>query len=241
MAFFARPGMEGVSAVVFSCTATMSKVHALGNDAGVKRVFFGLRYNKHRTKAHQFSLEKPGYRESLLDGLAIFLNPFASNPIDPTWLSRPGIAIHGYDPESGQDWVDSQDGFLFARQCFTVLPSALSEQVKHRIPQTSGFKTKVLPEWAEGELQPVGGTVGLAQDNFMAHYRGWTVVVFRDVVDNDWGSNGRPGVYHRLVKYIQANREDDKDMILCKECLATKEDALAAVKEQIDKILGVGG
>ncbi len=72
----------------------------------------------------------------------------------------------------------------------------------------------------------------------MAHYRRWTIVIFKDDIDGDWSGNARPGTYVRLAKYIQANRESDTGMLIGPDFLPTREEAFAAMKSDIDKAIG---
>ncbi len=142
LAFFARPEMADVSAVIFSCTATISKVHALAQDKSINRIFFGLRYNEDGLQPRQFALDEREYSETLLDGLSVFLNPFTTRPIDPAWFARSDTAVHQYDPDSQLYWSQANDGFLFARQCYTMLAEQDAREVERRVPTGKAYKTR---------------------------------------------------------------------------------------------------
>jgi len=78
---FTSSRVEEISAIVFSNTATMSKVHALQR-AFVETTFFSaLRYNHHGSEPFLQNADKAHYQESLLDGLYVFHNPKALHPL----------------------------------------------------------------------------------------------------------------------------------------------------------------
>lgn len=69
-----------VSAVLFSSVATFGKARALGNDND-DFTFTAIRI-KDNNELIRIVAKKSEYRESLCDGLRLFVNPFARHPID---------------------------------------------------------------------------------------------------------------------------------------------------------------
>lgn len=61
-----------------------------------------------------------GYKESLTDGLHLYLNPYAINPIPPELLdifAEYNVQIHSYNLESKQEeFINLNDGYLIQRR-----------------------------------------------------------------------------------------------------------------------------
>jgi len=95
--FFFLPGAENISAVLFSSSGTMSKFNRMGYAAGfdtqgVVMMREGYAY-QNSPEAEYFSHEiGPGYSETWVEGLDVYHNPRAVNPISPDLL--PGAAHH---------------------------------------------------------------------------------------------------------------------------------------------------
>ena len=81
-AYFTGPGMKEISAVLFSCTATFGKARALAEPTEIPAHFTAVRFAENGTRAHCIEAVSGQYEESLLDGLHLCLNPFASVPLD---------------------------------------------------------------------------------------------------------------------------------------------------------------
>ena len=97
MGLFTRPGMEEVSAVLFSNTATYTKVRALAGEGPYPVLFFAARYNADDLEPRMIELPRPQYSETVLDGLHLCLNPFATHPIDPSLFAERGSSLHTFD------------------------------------------------------------------------------------------------------------------------------------------------
>jgi len=80
-----------VSAVMYSAVATFGKARALSDDKGAF-VFSAVRI-KDNLEPIRIVAPKNEYEESLTDGLRLFTNPFASNPIDPDLFDDAGIRL----------------------------------------------------------------------------------------------------------------------------------------------------
>lgn len=114
LAYFINQEMNDISAVIFSNTATFGKVRALSQDPG--DIFFEvIRYNDNGLRPIHKIIPKNQYKETLLDGLHIFYNPFAKNPIPYRYFDRLEITHHDFDIENGRPLVKTNDGALFQR------------------------------------------------------------------------------------------------------------------------------
>ncbi|NWF58545.1 MAG: hypothetical protein HXY43_04350 [Fischerella sp.] len=74
----------------------------------------------------------------------------------------------------------------------------------------------------------------------MAHYRGWTIVVSLDSIDEDWSAQATQGLYFNLPQLIQANSQANAQHFILGEWLATKEEAFAAIISKIDQFIAQG-
>jgi hypothetical protein len=97
--FFALPGSEHISAVLFSNSATLSKFSRMGQLAGFGRkdvqMFRVGTYHDHNpdaTTPRQFYVEvtSKAYAETWTQGVALFHNPNATHPFPPDLF--PGVA-----------------------------------------------------------------------------------------------------------------------------------------------------
>ena len=75
LGLFTSPKMAEISAILFSNTATISKVHALNSEVNELTWFSALRFNHRGSQPFLENASKMNYRESLLDGLYIFPQP----------------------------------------------------------------------------------------------------------------------------------------------------------------------
>lgn len=78
---FTSSRLAEISAISFSNTATMSKVHALNEDTETVTYFSALYYNQRGPRPIHENFSKNDYHESLLDGLYVFHNPYAIHPL----------------------------------------------------------------------------------------------------------------------------------------------------------------
>jgi hypothetical protein len=99
--FFNLPDSEHISAVISSRAATISKFNRMGLKAGfgsprVRMIRKGKRYvdDPNRAEPEDFvvAVHEPKYEESWAEGLEVYHNPLAANPIDPEML--PGGTHH---------------------------------------------------------------------------------------------------------------------------------------------------
>ncbi|MCM3145397.1 hypothetical protein [Brevibacillus sp. MER 51] len=99
-----------ISAVIFSPIATTGKARALSLRRHKNIFFETYRYNDNGQQGIIDMLPQTKYRESLLDGISIYLNPYAENPLDPTLFDNDDIAVH-----YNKDLSMLKHGFLYRR------------------------------------------------------------------------------------------------------------------------------
>lgn len=58
------------------------------------------------------------HRETHLDGLQVYFNPYAEIPFDPTFTWPSEVALNYYDVESANHVAPHPDGALVSRQVF---------------------------------------------------------------------------------------------------------------------------
>ena len=99
--FFDLPDAENIAAVIFSNSGTISKFNRMGLLAGfgsprlrLERVGFIVDHDPNATVPQQFrrSVNDPNYDESWSEGLDVWHNPRAIQPLDPRAL--PSVAHH---------------------------------------------------------------------------------------------------------------------------------------------------
>jgi hypothetical protein len=110
-----------LSAVMFSSCATWGKIRALSADPNPNVFFEALRSNENGINPHLIEARKSAYTESLLDGLRVYHNPWATHPVDVTIFRHRDVFQAYYDRQSG--WLyDQRDGLLLCRNVRTILP-----------------------------------------------------------------------------------------------------------------------
>jgi len=97
LGFFRNPCMCEVSAVLYNCVATYSKLIALAPYQENKiNLFLGTKVNE-AEQIRNFKNKKPYYKETIQDGLCIFHNPWANNPLPENMFKQRGITNYYYD------------------------------------------------------------------------------------------------------------------------------------------------
>lgn len=100
-----------ISAIIFSPVATFGKLRALQSKKLKGVLFETYNYNDYSTKGTIELKKHKDYRETLLDGLCVYHNPYADNPLDFELFSHPDIYTN-YDEEYSR----MKHGFLFRRR-----------------------------------------------------------------------------------------------------------------------------
>ncbi len=229
LGLFQAEMMPEVSAVIFSNTATMTKVHALANASNVERLFFARRYQESAATPYEICCRQVDYEESILDGLHLFLNPYAKNPLDSRLFRNHEIAVHSLN-DSGDYEIEVTDGFLYQHSCMTFTHGETAAGLKQASNQ---YKSTSRPLWTEADLHPVPGQVLSFVDNHLARYKDWTILVARDEADNDWGAQAARGSAQTIAAYHRLNKVD---MILLERFYSAKELALQEVISEINRL-----
>lgn len=234
LGLFTNDHMKEISAVVFSNTAGWCKVRAQSSELGAHIIFSALRYQAEELWPQLVTAWKKKYHESLIDGLHVCMNPFASIPFDAELFRRPDVAIHTYDPDSQTYAVDSQDGFLIQRSCMQLRSAEGVQQPEPGSEPPGGYRELSREPWPDGELRPGFGHVPPFVDTHLAHYQGWTAVVAFDEIDSDWMAQALRGCYFTTTEYRDANARDEIPVTWAEGGFPTKEDALREVIERIE-------
>lgn len=114
LGYFANNEMNEISAVIFSNTATFGKVRALSKDPD-NLVFMVQSYNENGLQSRYQAIKKADYHETLLDGLNVCHNPYASKPLPYELFRLPGVTQYWFDVDEGLPDNDGSDGALFQR------------------------------------------------------------------------------------------------------------------------------
>lgn|GEM_PF-1969423 len=240
LGFFADQRFVDVSAVIFSSTATMTKVRALSKKNDQQHIIFqALRYNAEDNCPIPIVESKDEYVETLLDGLHIYINPFAKRRLNIEHFSGREIAIHYYLPKEKYCQTDVRHGFLISHGCITLNSNKKDlMNVKAIISSEGKGKAFDFPKWPDGELVYVGGNSGPFADNYMAHWKDYTIIIAKDTIDNDWCAQALPGTYFNTAWYFKVNRETkSKGLVLLSESYNSKEDAFTEIRNKINQIV----
>lgn len=231
---FADARASEISAVIYSSVATFGKVQALA--APERATFFSaLRYNASGPQPFLIQAPRKDYEEGVLDGLHVFMNPYATTPIDASAFRHRDVAIHhGFDESMRIVSSEVPHGFLFSRSVLGFGKKTDGEEPPARTA-TRGRIAEV-EAWSDGTLHRVGGTMTTFTDIHLAHYKGWTVLVARDQVDNDWGAQAYPGTFRDLYSFLEAQRGDPSEMRMNGTWVEKPEEALALMSREIDSI-----
>lgn len=219
-----------VSAVLFSTTATWSKVRALSADPEEHTLFRAERYNAYSTIPLVTVAKKPQYRETLLDGLTLCLNPFAANPFDISPFLNREIAIESWHRESQSYICDTPHEWLIRRFCFTTQPTT-----ELTVPPKSSAKYKSIaaPAWPDSELRQLPAIMWPASTNWMAHFEGWTVVVLQDGIDGTWHGFAIEQIAHTIPEVREINKGEIVRSVWRMDDHATQEDAFEDIKNAV--------
>jgi hypothetical protein len=89
LGLFRSDAFSDISGVIYSSLATFGKARALGDDVG-DFLFQAVRIKDNFTPI-RIAASKDEYKESLCDGLRLFLNPYASHPLNTDDFDDIGI------------------------------------------------------------------------------------------------------------------------------------------------------
>ena len=229
LGFFTDDRMKEISAIIFSSTATVTKVQALRGDKYPNTIFFATRYNiEGWDNPHRVTGRGGEFKETLLDGLHIFLNPHASIKFNPSLLYHDDITFHYYDIEQKITVAMARDGVLISHGCMTCM--AEEDEISQPENTAGRVFAKKVPEWEEATLYKLNARVGFGINNHIAHYKGWTVVVFQDIIDMDWAAIARPITAFEIQQFLLHKGED----IGIENFYESKEEAFLAIMDTIN-------
>lgn len=118
---FQSSAFSEVSAVLWNPCATWGKVRAMSSPMANERVVVqSVRFNSNSYLPHQVVETKPHTSETLLDGLAIFHNPFAKHSLDPAVFRHRDVVQIYFDKSIDELIVDRQEGQLLFRTVQTI-------------------------------------------------------------------------------------------------------------------------
>ncbi|EGY26292.1 hypothetical protein DA2_1475 [Desulfovibrio sp. A2] len=208
LGIFTDDRMKEVSAIIFSSTATATKAKALISDEYPETIFWAVRYQKDSWDVPYFISAMGGdYHESMCDGLHVFINPFAQNKFDPNAFFHEDIALHIYDTEEEITETYLNDGHLISHLSMNML---YGEDIIKNNATTQGVTEwkKVVAEQKDGILYPLNARVGIALNNHIARHKGWTIIVFMDDVDKDWGAIAKKIIVYRIQDFINSKNTE---------------------------------
>ncbi len=231
LGFFLSPKMPEISAVIFSNTATFTKMRALSKDGATKVFFTAVRYDAHSPNPIMIGDWRPNYHETLLDGLHVCLNPYARFPLDVSPFKGREVTIHDMNRTTGEYEPNAPHGFLFQHGCMSFVHGIQAAALP--TVSESRYKVPASRSWEEGVLHPVPGQVMTFVDHHLAHYKGWTILVARDSCDNDWSAQATRGSFTCLADYHRADKT--KDFLLAGEWHESKKLALQQIMWKIDE------
>lgn len=233
LGFFTDNRMKEISAIIFSSTATATKAQSLKSDKYPNTLFLASRYNANEWDKSDFIAKFGGeYTETLLDGLHIFFNPFAEVQVDPEIFDNNDLTYHFYDTESSTSFVESKDGSLISHSCVSFTNGSPAKTNKH-INKKSFVKK--IPSWNEDTLYKIDATVMTGINNHIAHYKLWTIIVFQDKIDLDWGYIAKPIIVFDLQEFILYT----ENSIGLEDFYQTRDEAYQHAKDEINALLEI--
>lgn len=120
LGLFEDTGHSDISAIVLSTTATWGKVEAMASEAH-HRFITTVWWSEEQYKPIFKLSTTDNHSESIKDGLYVFHNPFAENPVDPDMFRREGITQVFIDPTNKRIVKEINGLFLMHRQTINVI------------------------------------------------------------------------------------------------------------------------
>jgi hypothetical protein len=118
LGFFANEQMKEVSAVLFSCAATYSKLAAMSPRSNTLTLFTSLITDENEMLYFFPNVHSDEYHENIQDGVCILHNPFAEYPLPKGIFREIGINNYTYLPEYGIFLREKNHHFLVVRTAF---------------------------------------------------------------------------------------------------------------------------
>ena len=196
------PNVSFVSGVVFSSLATWSKVSALAaRRYDTHFVFQHIRYWSNRGLVVK-GTPKEKYRETLVDGAHLFLNPNATHPLDAdAWKAR-GFGVHRHQTDG--TFSDVPEGVLIGRRAYRI---GHVRMAPHAAPPGAKEHAAVRPP--DGVLFGGPSRVPGVDEIYVMLHRGWTVVIGRHADGDVWQSRFRPGTFLSVEQFFTNGPEGE--------------------------------
>ena len=140
LGIFCDRSMSEVSAVIQSTSGTWSKVRAIGDDPDV--LISAVYENRDQGGELVFHGPRSRYRESVLDGLRVYHNPYASNPLDPEIFGDPAILQATSDRPVSIILVNECRRNLVCRTAMTFPRGAMAKYLETAPPNKSFWYTR---------------------------------------------------------------------------------------------------
>lgn len=123
LGFFKDNSLEHVSAVLFSCIATMGKLDALSPKGIGDTIFNSVRTSQSSPIPKRYMGEKKAdYIETIQDGLQVYHNPYAKYPLSTAHFRKAGIAQHYFNSEKNEWVYEEADNALSFRNSIKAIP-----------------------------------------------------------------------------------------------------------------------
>lgn len=114
LGFFNNPEMSEISAIIFSCLATWGKLSAMSDNPLTETTVDSLWATPPYGAPEKRHCAKAEHIESISDGLQIYHNPFAANPLPPAVFRAPRIVQHYLNPGTGEwEYEGHTEALLF--------------------------------------------------------------------------------------------------------------------------------
>ncbi|MFG0720858.1 hypothetical protein ACF8PU_04115 [Pseudomonas sp. GLN_6] len=123
LGFFNDSGMEEVSAVIFSCTATWGKLSAMCDSPEKITTVWSTWATYPNGVPEKRLLGPKEHAETVIDGLQVYHNPYARYPLDPSIFKGDRVVQHFYC-EAENEWVyEGRTDALLTRGTFSYMKS----------------------------------------------------------------------------------------------------------------------
>jgi hypothetical protein len=129
LGMFTQRRMPEISAVLFSSLATWGKVRALSKDPNPNVLFETLRVNNYGPFPFHTITPRADYNEHLFDGLCVYHNPDAINPLPLAAFRGPMVTQVTWPREDALPYVETSPGVLLQRTVMSFTPKG-SDQGK---------------------------------------------------------------------------------------------------------------